>query len=146
MNIYFKLINNPMTISCLFSRFEKQTVFRASRLIHVLKFKFLRSILRVFFLPTSCFFSLSVAHKPPPLIRVVARNTKRFEQGLPFFENDILALAKHIFDLLPTNDHCSSISASSPARSSLISKSGVESEVRKLGLTRTIIFSFFLAG
>lgn len=36
------LINSPMTVSCIISRLEKRIVFRAKRLIQVLKLRFLR--------------------------------------------------------------------------------------------------------
>jgi len=41
---YFLLISYPMTIPCISSNFEKQIVFRASRLTQVLRFKFFSSI------------------------------------------------------------------------------------------------------
>jgi len=43
-----------MIDSCMTSSLEKQIVFRASRVIQVLKFKFLRSIFWVLRLLTSC--------------------------------------------------------------------------------------------
>jgi hypothetical protein len=47
-------MSKPMTVSCITSRLEKQMVLRVSRLISVLRFKFLRSIFSVLGLPISC--------------------------------------------------------------------------------------------
>ncbi len=40
----WRLMNNPITVSCIFSVLEQQIVFLASRLIRILKVKCLRSI------------------------------------------------------------------------------------------------------
>lgn len=48
-------MNIPITPSCIKIVLEKQIVFRAKRLIRVLKLKCLFSIFCVLCLPTSCF-------------------------------------------------------------------------------------------
>lgn len=45
-----------MTLSCISTFLEKQIVFRANRLMRVLKFKFFLSIFRVLSFPTRCLF------------------------------------------------------------------------------------------
>ena len=48
----WRLMNNPITVSCINSDLEKQIVLRANRLIRVLNVKCFRSIFWVFALPT----------------------------------------------------------------------------------------------
>jgi hypothetical protein len=49
-----RLMNNPITTSCITTDLEKQIVFRANRLIRVRKVKCLRSIFWVLRLSTVC--------------------------------------------------------------------------------------------
>src|SRR5215510_13639189 len=51
----YRLMNNPMTRSCMCSVLEKQMVRRTSRLIRVRRLMWLLSIFCVLSLPTRCF-------------------------------------------------------------------------------------------
>ena len=86
------LIRSPITISCIFSSLEKQTVLRAKQLIHVLKFRFYALSFGCFFCPLRVCFHRDFSRKRPSRRCKCRQNscghTVLFSQQLPYVRVD----------------------------------------------------------
>lgn len=85
-----------MTISCICTDFEKQSVWRVRRLIRVLKVRCLRSIFCVLRLARAVNLRLQMPRVGAPMIRIILCDPKGLQQPFQLPKHRILAMPKDI--------------------------------------------------